>query len=586
MTPRREALTLRMSGVGPTNPLPPLAGLLDPPYRLDFSDVPPHIAAGAAYGGVRTVFPYLLQDGYGRAPRPSTVDAVVLENSRVRATFLPGLGGRLWSLVADGRELLFQPRVLQPANLGLRGAWFAGGVEWNIGTRGHCPFTCDPLHTAVVTRPDGTRVLRMWEYERMRGVVFQVDAWLPPDSPVLVVGVRIRNPRAETVPMYWWSNAAVPQTPDTVVRAPADTAFLASYTGRVERVPARDLAPGREAKAVDYFYEVPDEVGQPWVEAVGGLVQASTGRLRGRKLFCWGETVGGRHWQEWLGGGAYCEIQAGLATTQYEHLPLPGGAQWTWVESYGPVRPGDLGGALAAFEETADLPVGEVLLSGSGWGALEDRVSPGISTPATPFTATGPEQAPWVALLDAGFLPVGDPVSYVVGEHWRKLLESSPQNWATAYHLGVMAHAEGDVEAARAHYLASLAHRDTSWALRALGVLDGSADLLVAAHAADPSRWQLAVEAVSALLSSGRAAQALAFVDAVPESVRSHGRIRLAEVRAALAAGSRERAAAVLRAGFDVDDLREGEVSLDALWRQACPDETLPARYDFRMKPA
>lgn len=56
-------------------------------------------------------------------------------------------------------------------------------------------------------------------------------------------------------------------------------------------------------------------------------------------------------------------------------------------------------------------------------------------------------------------------------------------------------------------------------------------------------------------------------------------------MRASLAAGSSERAAAALRAGFDVDDLREGEVSLDALWDQACPDESLPARYDFRMKP-
>jgi hypothetical protein len=272
-----------------------------------------------------------------------------------------------------------------------------------------------------------------------------------------------------------------------------------------------------------------------------------------------------------------------LATTQYEHLPLPGGESWTWVESYGPVSPGDLSAALASFEQTADLPVGEVVRAGSGWGALEDRLTPGISTAATPFTTTGPEQAPWVALLDAGFLPVGDPVSYVAGEQWRKLVESSPRNWATAYHLGVMAHAEGDVETARAHYLESLAHRDTSWALRALGLLDGSADLLVAAHGMDPYRWQLAVEAVGALSAADRA---LAFVDALPESVRSHGRIRLAEVRASLAAGAVERAAEVLRSGFDVDDLREGEVSLDALWHQACPDDPLPARYDFRMKPA
>ncbi|WP_344841667.1 DUF5107 domain-containing protein [Nonomuraea dietziae] len=51
---------------------------------------------------------------------------------------MPGLGGRLWSLVelSTGRELLHRNPVIQPANLALRDAWFAGGVEWNLGTTG------------------------------------------------------------------------------------------------------------------------------------------------------------------------------------------------------------------------------------------------------------------------------------------------------------------------------------------------------------------------------------------------------------------------------------------------------------------
>lgn len=77
-----------------------------------------------------------------------------------------------------------------------------------------------------------------------------------------------------------------------------------------------------------------------------------------------------------------------------------------------------------------------------------------------------------------------------------------------------------------------------------------------------------------------------ALIDAVPAPVRAHGRIRLGEASAALATGDRERAAALLRAGIEVPDLREGEVSLDRLWTRACPDERLPERYDFRMKPA
>ena len=59
---------------------------------------------------------------------------------------------------------------------------------------------------------DGQQVLRMWEFDRLREVVFQVDAWLPADSRVLLVAIRIRNPNPAAVPMYWWSNAAVPQS--------------------------------------------------------------------------------------------------------------------------------------------------------------------------------------------------------------------------------------------------------------------------------------------------------------------------------------------------------------------------------------
>ena len=68
-----------------------------------------------------------------------------------------------------GTSLVHTPPAIQFANLALRNAWFAGGIEFNIGTRGHSPTTCSPLHAALLPGPDGTEVLRMWEYERLRG---------------------------------------------------------------------------------------------------------------------------------------------------------------------------------------------------------------------------------------------------------------------------------------------------------------------------------------------------------------------------------------------------------------------------------
>ena len=56
-------------------------------------------------------------------------------------------------------------------------------------------------------------------------------------------------------------------------------------------------------RSADNFYCI--EPGQqPWITALDdegrGLVQTSTPRLRGRKLFVWGMGSGGRHWQEFF----------------------------------------------------------------------------------------------------------------------------------------------------------------------------------------------------------------------------------------------------------------------------------------------
>ena len=319
--------------------------------------------------GSRACCPYLLQDRYDRTLVPREHRVAVLENDRLRAEFLLDLGGRLRSLVdlATGRELLYANPAFQPANLALREAWFAGGVEWNIGIRGHTPLTCAPVFAARVDGPEGVPVLRMWEYERIREVVYQLDCWLPEGSPALVVAVRIVNPNDHDVPMYWWSNIAVPEAEDVRVLAPGDAAWRFDETATVGGVElpvvnGRDVTyPAAAPGAADYFVHL-DEGHRPWVAAVDGsgfgLVQSSTPELRGRKLFVWGGSTGGRHWQEWLSplGGRYLEIQAGLLRTQLEHVPMPARAEWAWVETYGAVQ--------------ADPDV----VHGADWSAARDEV--------------------------------------------------------------------------------------------------------------------------------------------------------------------------------------------------------------------
>lgn len=621
---------LRVADLGPESPLPMLR--LEAPLVTAVSDdVDAEMRRNLEYGKPHSLLPYAKQDSYQRSRTLRDVQCAVLQNDILTATFLPGYGGRLWSLVdrASGRDQLHRNPVVQPANLALRDAWLAGGVEWNLGTTGHWPLTCSPLHVARAVRADGAPVLRMYEYERLRGLIVQLDFCLPAGSPVLLAHVTLHNPSADEVPVYWWSNIAVPEASGVRVLAPATSAYHFDYAAELSSVPF----PGDDDRsrttswrtAADYFFAIP-EGRRPWIAALDergtGLVHTSTALLRGRKLFGWGTDPGGAHWQEWLGepGSRYLEIQAGLARTQMEHLPMPGPTTWAWTEAYGLLAadPGAVSGswdgacdaAAAALEalvpadwleqqhaemlHSAASAPDEALAAGSGWGALERRAGFLAPPDATPFpdSTLGEEQRPWLHLLDdpgrgLGGDPLEMPPASVVGEGWERLLAAALDTWCTELHRGRLAWSRGEVEQAREHFACSLAFAENPWALRDLaesGVPD-AADLLLRASTLRPDIWQLTAEAVEALLAADRAAEALELLDQRDPDQRDLGRIRLLECRAAVAAGDLPRAAALLDAGFEVHNLREGEDSLDALWRTVFPDRPLPRQYDFRMRP-
>jgi hypothetical protein len=444
---------------------------------------------------------------------------------------------------------------------------------------------------------------------------------------VLLVRVRITNPHSREIPMYWWSNAAVPETPDTRVLVPADHAYRFGYGRRLSRVPlpmleGKDASyPTRLERAMDFFYRIPDGH-RPWIAALDGtgrgLVQTSTDLLKGRKLFVWGMGPGGRRWQEFLSrpGHAYIETQAGLARTQSEHLPMPAGTKWSWLEAYGLmeadatiVHGQDWGRARGGVEqrlerlvsrhaleaewqrgkEMADRHPIEILHRGSGWGALE-RIRRG-RTGERPFCSEallfgddslGEDQSPWLALLRDGALPSREPEAgpgaYMVQSEWRDRLEAAVRqgrgaHWLAWLHLGVMRHYAAERDAARLAWETSHSLCLTPWALRNLAVLareekqpGGAADLLASACRLQPGLLPLAVECGRALVDAGRHREWLALLTELPETVRTASRIVLLEGRAALAAGELDRVERILTRATEVVDLREGEASLTDLW--------------------
>ncbi|MCM2580192.1 DUF5107 domain-containing protein [Streptomyces meridianus] len=638
-TVRRTVLTLPGVPLGPGNPLPALRPR-DEAHRIDDREraaLPSDMRRQVGWEPLRSLLPVRIRDGYDRDRHLTDLEAIVIENDRLRATVLPGLGGRVHSLhhKPSGRELLYRNPVFQPANFALNGAWFSGGIEWNIGATGHTVLSCAPLHAARVHAPDGGEMLRLWEWERLRDTPFQVDLWLPEGSDFLHVGVRIRNPHDRPVPVYWWSNTAVPEgpsSPGTRILAPADEAWQFGYERSLRRVPVPEwdgadrTYPLRSEYPADFFYEVA-AADRRWIAALDadgqGLVQTSTGRLRGRKLFVWGSGRGGRRWQEWLtepGTGGYAEMQAGLARTQLEHVRLDAEAEFSWLEAYGPlsadpvaVHGDDWGTARAAagsqleaalparaVEDAyalwlpyADHEPKETLATGSGWGALEVARA-GYELPGTPFDAStlGEEQRPWMELLRTGIYRgvQGDlpPAPGPVSPEWRDMLETAEaapsERHELEHRLGVAQWAAGDRAQAVLSWERSV-QRGPKWpSLYCLAVADQESDhteraaerYLSAFEDArtgepDSAAWTavttaLARETVPLLLEAGRPGDARRVLEALRPAVRHTGRFRLLEAQTLLAEGDSGAARAVLDEGFAVPDLREGEETLENTW--------------------
>jgi tetratricopeptide (TPR) repeat protein len=623
-------LTMPAADLGQDNPFPQL-----PPRSPDQApialhpNVPEELRTYIGYGVGKSAgdpcLPYSVQDGYNRERRPAAFKVAVLENARLRATILLERGGRLWSLLdkASGRELIEVNPVFQPANLGIRNAWFSGGVEWNCGVRGHTPLGCDPLFAAQLRHPDGWPVLRLWEFERIRAVPFQIDFLLPPDSRFLHVRVGLKNPFDREIPFYWWSNIAVSNVPKLRVLTPSTSALTYGYEGGLQLVdvPAhegRDLTdPATASGAADYFFNIPDGT-RPWITALDqdgtGLIQTSTSAQRGRKLFVWGNNPGGRQWQAFLteGDHPYVEIQAGVARTQYESFPFPAHSRMSWLESYGlmQVDPALSHGSdwvsavdaararleeawpqesaeelLASTEVLFDTPPEHILQMGSGWGALEEarRVAagePGVALPGSPFPpeSVGTPQAAWHDLLKNGvFPPQDEPVSWMIQKEWCGVLENSTDDsWLAWLHRGVMRYAHGEDDAASAAWETSLTKRENVWALRNLGFLAQSRGAIEEAsghyHRAlcvgppEAIHPALAVEAINALLASQRSREALALLESLPEAMTRQGRLRALHAKACLAEGQLDQAEVLLGSDLVTANLREGEQLLNQLW--------------------
>lgn len=635
---RFESMIMRCADLGSESSVPDLLGERILQNHLEFRlDEDDEIYEG--YGRRKNAYPYRQYNEYTRPLNEKEVKTAILENDYLKAVFLPEYGGRLWELwdKEKGINLLYTNDVLRFCNLAVRNAWFSGGVEWNIGIIGHNPYTVSPLYTARTELQDHTPVLRMYEYERIRRVPYQMDFWLKENDRFLNCRMRIVNESNDVIPMYWWSNIAVPEYEGGRITVPADRAFTYSdgmvFKVDVPMVQGIDITDYKKiSKSVDYFFDIPQE-NPKYIANLNkdgyGLLHISTDRLRSRKLFSWGNRQASDHWQEFLTdqGGRYVEIQAGLGKTQYGCIPMAPHTAWEWMEKYGPVQlDGNISETslrdraeeltqrirLAHVTEEMDVMIKETLtmakspacliMPGSGYGALDHRNK--LSSHLK-FVLNENALKDWKQFFETGILhqpePSQIPDAFLIDDSNIDFLAQTldgcnKDNWYAHYHAGIGYFVKEAYDQAEKAFRKSWDIAQNPWVCHALGCLyliedekDLSAKWMCRGLEMEHEEVGYLKEAFKILTLAQAFDQICKNYELLNEHSRQIGKLKFYYINALDHLGQNQEAYDLLEenGGLFMEDVREGEDSLAALWKDLYEKlhggpAKIPYRYDFQ----
>ena len=353
-----------------TIPTYPYAAYLSTTSDPSVGDYPVQVLNRAAY------------DASNPSPAPKTYRKVVLENTYLRLSILPDLGGRLYECVfkPTGNNEFYSNPVIKPTKWGPgnppypAGAnWWlaAGGMEWGFPVEEHGYEWATSWGQDHATLPDGSVMVSVFTRDPKRPYAV-VDIILPPDTAYFIVRPRIRNSWGSTFRFKWWHDAmlapgaANAPGPDLRFIMPASEMTVHS-TGDASLPAAgqplswpiyqgRDLSRLGNWNQYLGFFERPSAqngfMGVYDPVADEGMVRVyPSDEARGAKVFAMGWNSP-PDWSNWTDDGSgYVELQSGLAPTFDDWYELPPGGEVTWSEVWYPVA--GLGGLTYASDAAA-----------------------------------------------------------------------------------------------------------------------------------------------------------------------------------------------------------------------------------------
>jgi tetratricopeptide (TPR) repeat protein len=293
------------------------------------------------------VYPYTMLDTLTDHRETKAYRAVVVENEYLRATILPQLGGRLYSLYdkTANREVFYRNGTVKYGLIGLRGAWISGGIEFNF-PNGHTTDTVSEVSAHYQKNSDGSATVFVGDVDQVSEMYWQVTLTLRPGQARLEQQITLFNPTPVENLYWYWNNAAVAATDDSRFVYPMREVTPDSRT-EVWTYPIWNGVDYSQYKNIRNATEIfglqvrRDWFGAYYPQSDYGVVHVADYRdVPGRKIWTWGTAGDGAIWTRLLtdSSGPYNEIQSGRFLTQLNRDLMPPHQVASWTEYWYPVQ--------------------------------------------------------------------------------------------------------------------------------------------------------------------------------------------------------------------------------------------------------
>lgn len=326
---------------------------LRPMVTYPYSD-PSSIAAPSTL-----YYPYFRFDGFSSSSGKKEWKSVILENDYIEVTLFPEVGGKIWGAVdkTTGKEFIYDNSVVKFRDVGMRGPWVSGGIEFNFGIIGHAPTSPTPVDYLTREKPDGSASCYISSYDWITRTVWTVEVNLPADKGYFTTKTTWYNQSSVTQPYYQWMNAGYPVGEKAEFCYPGDhnighngavSSFRTDGQGRDLGWYNNNQFVGAKSYHILGYYN--DFYGIYWHgEDYGSVHHAGFDEKLGMKIFLWGEDRAGGIWEDLLtdNDGQYIELQSGRmfnqpssksAMTPYKHFSFAPQQTDSWTEYWYPVK--------------------------------------------------------------------------------------------------------------------------------------------------------------------------------------------------------------------------------------------------------